>query len=481
MKPDMHQKTQEWLLTAVWPDPADLTGIRDHLRSCPECSELAQQVRFLEERLSPGTNAPEFSTSVLKQKSAVLRMEWNRRRMKTNNLGLLRFAGWTALGLILFAAGWLTYSWLNTPGNQPISASLLTQENAATATIEPSPSPASTPDQKPTATATFPMVIDPELCEGSSIRPYMPGDDIAFDGGQVTVEDVVFEFWLTCANSTENYAAGTQPVERLGLYAFWIYPEPDAASISEFYGFEPRIHRIMINGKVSDGTTTSSGASGVISIAQPGETIPEGLFVLPNLADPARFVTRLVTSQGTWSAAISFSLEAGPNGVRPVDISVEALPFRTSGEPEWSTYFKKINLKGPGACDPESIPTINTGSGTFTWPINADSGDQEYPGMLIYSQEAKEPVLASDWGTVIFAGESSNDGSQAVMIDHGDGYQTLYDNLVQVNVGCGESVTQGQTVGWLGDSAGGTQPYLSFAIFYRGAAFPPLQKLSGRP
>ena len=325
------------------------------------------------------------------------------------------------------------------------------------------------------------MVIDPALCEGQSISPNMPGDDIAFAGSQVTVEDVVFEFWLTCANSTENYAAGTQPIERLGLYAFWIYPKPEDTSISDYYGFEPRIHQVMLDRKVSDGVTTSSGASGVISVAQPGETIPEGLFVLPDLSDPARFVTRLVTSQGTWSAAISFRLEAGPNGVRPVEVSVEALPFRASGAPDWSSYFAKVNLKGPGACDPEAIPAINPGSGTFIWPINAASGDQEYPGMLIYSQESKEPVLASDWGTVIFAGESSADGSQVVILDHGNGYQTMYGNLARVNVGCGESVAQGQTIGWLGDATGGSQPYLSFAIFYQGSPFPPLQKLSGWP
>ena len=50
-----------------------------------------------------------------------------------------------------------------------------------------------------------------------------------------------------------------------------------------------------------------------------------------------------------------------------------------------------------------------------------------------------------------------------------------------VNVGCGESVAQGQAIGWLGDTAGSAQPYLSFAIFNQGIPFPPLQKLSGRP
>ncbi len=481
MKTAIHQKTQEWLLAGDQPAPGDLRAIQDHLRSCPECSRLASQVRFLEESLAPGMEAPELSSSTLKQKSAALRMEWNRRRMKNTGITFLRYAGWTGLALVLFAAGWFVYSWLSGNGEQAISARQPIQEIATTAIPNLPSTPTSAPEPTSTITAAYPMVIDPALCTGPSIRPNMPGDDIAFDGGQVTVEGVSFEFWLTCANSTENYATGTQPIERLALFATWIYPEPDASWISDYYGFEPRIQQVINRSPVSDGITTSSTASGVISITQPREVLSQGLFVLPNMTAPARFVTRLVSSQGTWSAAITFRLEAGPDGIRPVDVSVEALPFRPPGEPDWSINFKKINLEGSGACDPESVPTINTGSGIFTWPVNAESGDQEYPGILIFSRESQEPVLASDWGTVIFADETLDDGSLAVVLDHGNGYQTLYGNLKRVNVGCGESVTQGQTLGWLDDSSGGKQPYLSFAIFNQGVPIPPQQKLSGRP
>ncbi len=123
MKPDIHHKTQEWLLTAIQPAASDLPGIREHLQSCAECGRLACQVRLLEERLAPGMDAPEFSPSTLKQKSAAVRMEWNRRRMKTASFTFLRYAGWTALALVVFAAGWLTYSWLRTPGDQAAPAS----------------------------------------------------------------------------------------------------------------------------------------------------------------------------------------------------------------------------------------------------------------------------------------------------------------------------------------------------------------------
>ena len=202
MKPDIHQKTQEWLLAGVQPAASDLAGIQEHLQSCAECGQLTRQVQLLEERLAPGMDAPEFSPSTLKQKSAAVRMEWNRRRMKTAGFTFLRYAGWTALSLVIFAAGWLAYSWLRTPGNQTAPASQPIQDLQPTATAAPSLTATSTPEPTPAATAPYPMVINPALCEDPSISPYMPGDDIAFDGGQVTVEDVTFEFWLTCANST---------------------------------------------------------------------------------------------------------------------------------------------------------------------------------------------------------------------------------------------------------------------------------------
>jgi len=59
------------------------------------------------------------------------------------------------------------------------------------------------------------------------------------------------------------------------------------------------------------------------------------------------------------------------------------------------------------------------------------------------------------------------------MIDHGNGYQTLYAHLSQVNVHCGQSVFQGQLIGLGGSTGHSTGPHLHFEVRYKGGFINP--------
>ena len=412
--------------------------------------------------------------------------------MKTISLNVLRFAGWAGLALLILAAGMAARAWFNPSGAPQGPASQPIQEIAATPTDLPAEPTAVTPSPTPlTATGTrsayTPMIIDPSLCEGQSISPYMPGEDIAFDGGRVVINQFTFEFWLTCSNSTQNYTPGTQPIERLGLHAIWTYSEPlEDLLLTDFYGFEPRLYQAMLERLVTDGFTTSSGASGTISVAEAGEQIPEGIFVLPNLTDPARFITRLETARGTWSAAVNFRLEAGPDGYRPVDVRVEALPVIASSEPpklNKITYPKSAKLDGSGTCPSETIQSISTGTGKFSWPLTADGVDQEFPGITIYSKDPNAPVAAADTGTVVFSGQtSSGESNYVLLIDHGNGFQSLYFHLREILPACGDTVEKGQVIGETWNNVeGDAQSYIHFQIYQQGMPINPLDVLESAP
>jgi murein DD-endopeptidase MepM/ murein hydrolase activator NlpD len=59
------------------------------------------------------------------------------------------------------------------------------------------------------------------------------------------------------------------------------------------------------------------------------------------------------------------------------------------------------------------------------------------------------------------------------MIDHGNGYQTLYAHMDSVNVHCGQSVNQGGTIGMAGTTGNSTGVHLHFEVRYMGGFVSP--------
>lgn len=74
-----------------------------------------------------------------------------------------------------------------------------------------------------------------------------------------------------------------------------------------------------------------------------------------------------------------------------------------------------------------------------------------------------KPILASRAGTVITATYHYSYGNY-VIIDHGDGYSTLYAHCSSLNVSAGQAVSQGQTIAFVGNSGDSTGPHLHFEV-----------------
>ncbi len=71
-------------------------------------------------------------------------------------------------------------------------------------------------------------------------------------------------------------------------------------------------------------------------------------------------------------------------------------------------------------------------------------------------------------GVVVYAGAIGGGYGNMVMIDHANGYQTLYAHLSQINVRCGQSVYQGGLIGLSGSTGNSTGPHLHFEVRYMG-------------
>lgn len=125
-------------------------------------------------------------------------------------------------------------------------------------------------------------------------------------------------------------------------------------------------------------------------------------------------------------------------------------------------------VAGNGSCGPVSGGAV--GTGTFVFPT-----DKHYLSGFDYSTKSNhlgidlaanmgDNVYASDGGVVVYAGSNSYGYGNMIMIDHGTGFQTLYAHLSQIFVTCGQSVTQGQTIGAAGATGHASGPHLHFEV-----------------
>ena len=133
-----------------------------------------------------------------------------------------------------------------------------------------------------------------------------------------------------------------------------------------------------------------------------------------------------------------------------------------------------------------SPETVHKGS--FIWPvpgfyyISSDFYDSEdrtkshgaidIAGSGIYGAK----VVAAGAGTVIKVNTTAWGGGYGtyVMIDHGNGKLTIYGHLSVRSVNTGDTVSQGQTIGYVGSTGHSTGPHLHFECRLNGTQVDPM-------
>jgi murein DD-endopeptidase MepM/ murein hydrolase activator NlpD len=121
------------------------------------------------------------------------------------------------------------------------------------------------------------------------------------------------------------------------------------------------------------------------------------------------------------------------------------------------------------------------GTGEFIWPsqFQALSGTdfmEGHPGIDLSTPKGT-PVYAADSGLVIFAGWTGLGYGNTVLIDHGNGYQTLYGHLSQISTVCGSVVDKAELIGLAGDTGNSTGAHLHFEVRVPGGYLNPLKVL----
>ena len=154
----------------------------------------------------------------------------------------------------------------------------------------------------------------------------------------------------------------------------------------------------------------------------------------------------------TFSNDETFALAAGqeliiPDGIKPKQVSVDTVQYAT-----------------------KTVAPIAgvVGEGNFMWPTSGHISQKFYwYHQAVDIANASNPdVVASQGGTVITAGWNAGGYGNYVIIDHGNGYRTLYAHMVtnSIVVKAGQVVSQGQKIGVMGSTGRSTGTHLHFEI-----------------
>lgn len=108
---------------------------------------------------------------------------------------------------------------------------------------------------------------------------------------------------------------------------------------------------------------------------------------------------------------------------------------------------------------------------TFDWPVDRARMTRGFlpnkrrPHLGIdLAAPRGTPILASQSGTVIYAGREFRGYGKMVLVESGDGWATLYAHFDKILVAEGQKVRQGEVIGAMGRTGRATGVHLHFEI-----------------
>lgn len=218
----------------------------------------------------------------------------------------------------------------------------------------------------------------------------------------------------------------------------------------------------------SSTTAPSPGVSlGPASSTQPGLTVDPG--------NSSGSLISLSNSTGDPAASAPTQLNCGSKQYPAAE------PFMVSPFADWTTINSFVDHDYPDYAVDGKIILANglvarasEGQASDFFPaywstslrqyVNYD-GHNGYDFGISY-----QPVLAAAAGTVTYAGWNGPDESsgygQMILIDHHNGYVTLYGHLSTLEVHKGDHVTAGEEIGISGTTGHSSGPHLHFSVFH---------------
>ncbi len=218
------------------------------------------------------------------------------------------------------------------------------------------------------------------------------------------------------------------------------------------------------------------------------ETLQEGQQLITGVSSPELLKVEVIERQ-TYTVDVPYETSTsesdeydfgetvvtspGENGIQEltqdvvyVDGAVTAtniVKVETLKEPVTEYVVKGTRLK--------SGMTAAYGSGEWMWPVPGYTYVSRW--MSSYHKGADicapygTPIYAADSGVVVTAGYHYSYGNY-VIIDHGNGWRTLYGHMSALGCSVGQAVQRGQVIGYVGSTGNSTGNHCHFEMYQNG-------------
>lgn len=164
--------------------------------------------------------------------------------------------------------------------------------------------------------------------------------------------------------------------------------------------------------------------------------------------------------------------------------SIADWPYNEFANDETFSLRAGQTLVIPGGKPPAAVPVnltarqipaqgiFTSGSGQFSWPTHGSITQYRtsYHTGIDIANRIGTAVSAADSGRVESVQYLKTGYGIHVIINHGNGFKTLYAHLSRVAVGEGQNIGRGELVGDMGSTGRSTGPHLHFEVINAGGA-----------
>src|SRR5258708_2803821 len=265
--------------------------------------------------------------------------------------------------------------------------------------------------------------------------------------------------------STDNSSTSTNiSANRESILDYVVQDGDTVSSIADKFGVST--NTILWQNKLADDDSIKIGetlqilpVTGVAHTVQKGDTVESiaKKYGLPSSEALVEFPFNTFANDETFELAIGQTIIV-PNGVKPSAVGSFAQAIAVQITPNAGSVVA---------------------SGSFVWPTQGIITQGFYwyhPGVDIANAGAPN-ILAADNGKIVAEGWDNTGYGNRIIIDHGNGMQTLYAHMSAFYVTLGQSVNRGDLIGRMGSTGHSTGTHLHFEIHINGIHANPLNYL----